>query len=83
VRCQIYNFQKQLVEVEYFQLCQWIACINLEAQGLKHSRGSVTQHVRNLLGTSPRFNRQKLLDHLEKSRDNIKEQLDEAQQTEQ
>jgi len=83
MKCGIYNAHNQLVEVEYFQLCQWIACINLEAQGLKHSRGSVTQHVRNLLGTTPRFNRQKLLEHLKKSRDDIKEQLDEAQQAKQ
>ncbi len=75
MKCQIYNFNNQLVEVEYFQLCQWISCINLEAQGLKHSRGSVTQHVRNLLSTPPRFNRAKLLDHLQKSRDELKEQM--------
>ena len=81
MRVQIYNMENELITVEWFQLLQWIGCISLEAQGLKHSRGSVTQHVRNLLGTTPRYNRVKLLDHLKKSRDDIKEQLDELNQT--
>ena len=62
---EIYNANNELMEMSYFQLIQWKGCISLEGKGLKHSRGSVTQHVRNFLGTKPRYDRSKLLNHLE------------------
>ena len=63
----IYNAKNEAVLIPYFQLLQWKGCINLESKGLKHSRGSVTQHVRNLLGTTPRYKRHLLLSHLERT----------------
>ena len=72
---QIYDFNENLVTVPYFQLLQWRGAISLEAKGLKHSRGSVTQHVRRILSTPPRYDRKLLLEYLESCIADIKEQL--------
>jgi hypothetical protein len=63
----ICNANNEVIIVSYFQLLQWKGAISLESKGLKYSRGSVTQYVRNKLGTTPRYNRLKLLDHLERT----------------
>lgn len=73
---RMYNYHDKLITVQYFQLLQWIGCINLETQGLKHSRGSVTQHVRNILSAPRSYKRADLLAHLRETQKDVKEQLE-------
>lgn len=79
MKVRIYDFDDNLITVEYFQLLQWIGAINLESQGLKNSRGSVTAHVRRILSCPPRHPREQILAHLRLSQKDIKEQLEELQ----
>lgn len=64
MKVQINNFNDELVEVELFQLLQWKHAVHLEMLGMKHSRGSVTAHVRRILGAPPRYPRDKIYQHL-------------------
>ncbi len=70
----IYNFRDEIIEVSYFQLLQWRGAISLESKGLKHSRGSVTAHVRRKLSAPRNYPRKDLLQHLNESIESIKEQ---------
>ena len=47
LRVELIDNNGNKVVVPMFQLLQWKHAINLERVGLRHSRGSVTQHVRN------------------------------------
>lgn len=76
MKVQMYNFNDELVVVEYFQLLQWIGAINLEEQGLRHSRGSVTAHVRRILSCPKNHPRKLLLAHLRETQQDIAAQLD-------
>jgi len=71
----IYNFNEEIIEVPYFQLLQWKHAIHLEMQGLKHSRGSVTAHVRRKLSAPKNYPRADLYQHINDSVESIKEQL--------
>lgn len=71
----IYDFNEQVVEVPYFQLLQWKHSIHLEMQGEKHSRGSVTAHVRKKLSAPRNYPRADLYQHLTDSIDSIKSQM--------
>ena len=78
---RMHNYNNVLVEVSFFQLIQWKSCINLEAQGMKHSRGSVTAHVRRILDCPRNFPRDKILAHLTAVVDDILEQrIEQAQE---
>jgi len=44
-----------------FQLLQWKYAIQLEAKGLKHSRGSVIAHAARAFGLGPRAKRHVVL----------------------
>ena len=70
----IYNFRDEIIEVSYFQLLKWRGAISLESKGLKHSRGSVTAHVRRKLSAPRNYPRKDLLQHLNESIESIKEQ---------
>lgn len=71
----IYNFKDEVIEVPWFQLLQWKYAIHLEMQGLRHSRGSVTAHVRRKLSAPNNYQREQIYNHLSDSIDSIKEQL--------
>jgi hypothetical protein len=54
---------------------QWKHAIGLEMQGLKHSRGSVTAHVRKKLSAPRSYKRADLHKHLVDSIDDINKQM--------
>lgn len=72
---RIYDFKNELVTVPLFQLLQWKHAIGLEMQGLKHSRGSVTAHVRKKLSAPRSYKRADLHKHLVDSIDDINKQM--------
>lgn len=45
----LHAYDDTIVEVPLFTLLQWRSALKLEAQGMKHSRGSVASHVRKVL----------------------------------
>jgi hypothetical protein len=73
---QIYDFNDNLIVVPWFQLLQWKYAISLEMQGLKHSRGSVTAHVRRKLNAPSRYAQQDIYNHIAACVDDLKAQLD-------
>lgn len=76
IKVQMYDYNEELVEVRLFQLLQWHSAMQLEAKGMKMSRGrSVTAHVRKVLSTPPRFKREALIGHLRVAIDDANEQL--------
>ena len=72
---RIFDFNDHLITVPMFQLLQWKYAIGLEMKGLKHSRGSVTAHVRRKLSAPRSYKREQIHDHLEASIKDIQSQL--------
>lgn len=50
--------------IKMYYLLAWRSAIRLETKGLKHSRGSVTAHVKKVLGI--KGNREKVLAELDR-----------------
>jgi len=72
---QIYNANEELVTVSWFQLLQWKHAVHLEMLGLKHSRGSVTAHVKRKLGYAKNVKRKAIYEMLEHYVDDLKAQM--------
>jgi hypothetical protein len=49
INVNVWDYNENLIEVPMFRLLQWRAALKLEAQGMKHSRRSVTAQVRTKL----------------------------------
>lgn len=70
------DFNDEVIKVPLFQLLQWVSAMKLEDKGMKMSRGrSVTHHVRLKLKSTPRYNRQLLIDYLQAVLDDVDRQI--------
>jgi hypothetical protein len=75
----IHAYDDTVVEVPLFTLLQWRSTLKLEAQGMRHSRGSVAAHVRRFLkvpkSQARAWNARALSTYLQQCIDDIDEQL--------
>ncbi len=75
IEVNMWDFNDKLVAVPMFQLLQFKHALRLESKGLKHSRGSVTAHVRRLLSAPKSYPRAALLGHITRTINDVNKQL--------
>ena len=59
------NLKNMQATMRYFQYSRWKAAVKLELKGLRHSRGSVAQNIRDNLGLKRSVNRGAIVKILE------------------
>jgi hypothetical protein len=75
---EMYDYRDGPVKVPLFQLVQWRSALKLEAQGMRHSSGSVTAQVRKLLKcpkSQRAYSNKALIAYLEATIADVREQL--------
>ncbi len=78
VLVNVSDYNENLIQVPMFRLVQWCAALKLEAQGMKHSRRSVTAQVRTQLSVpqdDKTWDSATLAGYISQTIDDVKEQL--------